>query len=89
MKLTIDGITLILMTLFFFYEYMYRGFKVLIKNEEITLFPDNMYGLIYRLFTKRKIPYRFKREKLWAYTGVFLSSVFYAFLMFYFVGITS
>ena len=34
MKITIDGITLILMTLFFFYEYMYRGFKVLIKTKK-------------------------------------------------------
>ena len=84
MKLNFFRITLILMTLFFFYEYMIRGYKVLIKDEEITLFPDNMYGLINRFILKRKMPYNSKREKTLAYVGVFIAGSFYAFLTLYF-----
>ena len=88
MKLTDVGITLILMTLFFFYEYMFRGLKILIKDKELTLFPDNMYGLIVRLFTKEKIPYRLRRQKMLAYVGVFLSGVSFALLSVYFLGVS-
>lgn len=84
MKLNGLGVTLVLMTLFFFYEYMIRGYKVLIKDEKTTLFPDNMYGLINRLILKRKIPYNSKREKTLAYVGVFITGAFYTFLTLYF-----
>ena len=83
MKLNGLGITLVLLTLFFFYEYMIRGYKVLIKDEKITLFPDNMYGLINKLILKRKIPYSSKREKTLAYVGVFITGAFYTFLTLY------
>lgn len=86
MKITNDGIALILMTLFFFYEYMFRGLKVLVNDKEITLFPDNFYIFFTRILFKIEIPYRHKREKMVAYVGVFLSGMFYAFLMFFFIG---
>ena len=72
------------MTIFFFYEYIIRGYKVLIKDEPITLFPDNMYGLINKLLLKRETPYRSKREKTLAYVGVFISGALYTFLTLYF-----
>ena len=87
MKFTDVGITLILMTLLFFYEYMFRGLKVLIKDKELTLFPDNLYGFIIWLLTKRKISYRIKRQKMLAYIGVFLSGLSFALLSVYFLGV--
>jgi len=88
MKLTEIRITLILMTLFFFYEYMFRGLRVLLNDKELTLFPDNMYGLIIWLISKRKIPYRLKRQKMLAYVGVFLSGISFALLSVYFLGVS-
>lgn len=82
MKLTKYGITLILMIIFFFYEYMFRGYKVLIKEKELTLFPDSLYMLIFNLLTKRKMPYRVKREKMLAYSGIFISGILFALLVF-------
>jgi hypothetical protein len=60
---------------------MFRGYKVLIKGEELTLFPDSMYKLIFNLLTKKDIPYKAKRQKLWAYSGIFMSGAFYVLLL--------
>jgi hypothetical protein len=89
MKLTNFGISLIIGTLFFFYEYMFRGFQVLIKGKKLTLFPDNFYRFITRILLKTEIPYRPKREKMVAYIGVFLSGVSFVMLMFYYIGLIS
>ena len=79
-KLSNFGIELILITAFFFYEYMFRGFKVLIKDEELILFPDSLI----KLFRKSGIAYRSTRQKLMAYSGVFLSGALFSMLLFLF-----
>lgn len=86
MKLNSLGIALIIGTLLLFYEYMFRGLKVLIKGKEITLFPDNVYRFLTRILFNKEIPYRLNRQKMVAYMGIFLSGVSYTLLMFYFVG---
>jgi hypothetical protein len=83
-KLSNFGTELILVTAFFFYEYMFRGFKVLIKDEKLTLFPDSLYKIIFKPFRRSGIAYRSTRQKLMAYGGVFLSGSLFSMLLFLF-----
>lgn len=86
LKIISSSLSMIIMFLFFIYEYMFRGYKVLIKGEELTLFPDSMYKLIFKLLSKKEIPYNAKRQKLWAYSGIFISGALYALIACYAVG---
>lgn len=83
-KLSNFGIELILVTVFFFYEYMFRGFKVLVKGEKLTLFPDSLYKIILKPFRRSEITYRSTRQKLMAYGGVFISGALFSMLLFLF-----
>lgn len=75
------SIELILITAFFFYEYMFRGFKVLIKGEELTLFPDSVYKIIFKPFRRSEIVYRSMRQKLMAFGGVFISGALFSMMI--------
>lgn len=64
-------------TIFTSYEYLIRGSKILINDEELELFPFTLK----RILSKTKYTYNLRKTKKLAIYGIYLSGQFLVFLM--------
>lgn len=87
-KITKSFLFILIITIFFFYEYIFRGSKILLKEENITLFPYNLIKLCSKLIPTVKYKYNINKQKVMAIRGIFLSGfifLFFCILLFYFI----
>ena len=59
---------------FFIYEYVIRGYKILIKEEEIKIFPYSI-GKYLRFLNPDRENYNIKTHQKMAFVGLFLSGM--------------
>jgi hypothetical protein len=68
-------------TIFTSYEYLFRGSRILLRDEKIELFPFSLKKIISRKFPNAKYAYNINKTKKVAIYGIYLSGQLFVFLL--------
>ena len=83
-KIYLNCLSDFLVLIFFIYEYMYKGYKLLVRGEKRTIFPYNFKEALSKRFPKIQYSYNYKLQRVMAYGGIFLSGMIFAYFIFMF-----
>ena len=59
---------------FFMYEYMFRGYQVLVKGKELSIFPDSLVKISSKIFPSIHYKFNLSKQKQLAFSGLIVSS---------------